>query len=59
MPQLDFITADVFTDQKLAGNPLGVFPAPTELTTATMQALARELNLSETVFVQPGARART
>ena len=54
MPQLDFITADVFTDRKFAGNSVAVFPAPTELSAATMQALARELNLSETVFVQPG-----
>jgi len=58
MPQLDFITADVFTDRKFAGNPLAVFPAPTELPGETMQALARELNLSETVFVQSGDSPR-
>lgn len=54
MPELDFITVDVFTDRKFAGNPLAVFPAPTELSGETMQKLARELNLSETVFVRPG-----
>ncbi len=38
---------DVFTDQPFAGNPLAVFVDPPELSTAQMQAIARELNLSE------------
>jgi trans-2,3-dihydro-3-hydroxyanthranilate isomerase len=43
---------DVFTDRKLAGNPLAVIFDSEGLDTAAMQALAREMNLSETVFVQ-------
>ncbi len=54
MPELDFITADVFTDRMFGGNSLAVFPEPTDLPDDVMQKLARELNLSETVFVQPG-----
>jgi trans-2,3-dihydro-3-hydroxyanthranilate isomerase len=44
---------DVFTDRPLAGNPLAVFPDATGLTDDEMQALAREMNLSETSFVLP------
>ena len=52
MPQsLRYIIADVFTDRPFGGNPLAVFPRVAELSTATMQTIARELNLSETVFV--------
>ena len=48
---------DVFTDRKFGGNPLAVFPeADAGLSTETMQAIARELNLSETVFVYPPER---
>ncbi|WP_207459665.1 PhzF family phenazine biosynthesis protein [Azospirillum sp. SYSU D00513] len=53
MRTLDFITADVFTDRLFGGNPLAVFPDGRGLDDATMQAIARELNLSETVFVLP------
>lgn len=42
---------DVFTDRPLAGNPLAVFPDAAGLDGPTMQAIAREMNLSETVFV--------
>jgi len=42
---------DVFTDRPLCGNPLAVFLEAGDLDTETMQALARELNLSETTFV--------
>ncbi len=42
---------DVFTRQKLAGNPLAVMFDTDHLDDATMQAIAREMNLSETVFV--------
>ncbi len=42
---------DVFTDRPFAGNPLAVCVDPPELTTAQLQAIAGELNLSETVFV--------
>ena len=42
---------DVFTSEPLAGNPLAVFPNARNLSTDLMQKIARELNLSETVFV--------
>src|SRR5256885_9008896 len=48
-----FVTLDVFTDRRFAGNPLAVVLEPDGLDTAAMQAIAREFNLSETVFVQP------
>jgi trans-2,3-dihydro-3-hydroxyanthranilate isomerase len=44
-------TLDVFTDRRFCGNPLAVVTEADELTTEAMQAIARELNLSETVFV--------
>ena len=47
---------DVFTDRALAGNPLAVFTDARHIDTATMQALARETNLSETTFVLPPQR---
>ena len=50
---LRYHTLDVFTDRPFGGNPLAVFPDARGLDGATMQALARELNLSETVFVLP------
>jgi trans-2,3-dihydro-3-hydroxyanthranilate isomerase len=48
-----FITADVFTDQPFGGNPVAVLPGAEGSTTDQMQKLAREFNLSETVFVLP------
>ena len=48
-----FITADVFTDQPFGGNPVAVLPDAAGLSTDQMQRLAREFNLSETVFVLP------
>lgn len=48
-----FITADVFTSRPLEGNPLAVFPDARGLSDNLMQRIARELNLSETVFVFP------
>ena len=50
-----FFTADVFTDRRFGGNQLAVFPAAGGLETGQMQSIARELNLSETVFVLPPA----
>lgn len=41
----------MFTDRPLAGNPLAVFPEADDLSDREMQALAREMNLSETTFV--------
>jgi trans-2,3-dihydro-3-hydroxyanthranilate isomerase len=46
-----FHTLDVFTETALAGNPLAVVLDSDELDEARMQAIAAELNLSETVFV--------
>lgn len=43
---------DVFTREPFGGNPLAVFLDQADLETATMQRIAREMNLSETVFVQ-------
>lgn len=51
--RLSFLTADVFTATPLTGNPLAVFPEAKGLSAAEMQAVAREMNLSETVFVFP------
>ena len=45
-----FYTADVFTDCAFAGNPLAVFADAAGLETEQMQRIAREFNLSETVF---------
>ena len=42
---------DVFTEQPLEGNPLAVFPDTPAPDAVTMQRIARELNLAETVFV--------
>ncbi len=43
---------DVFAESPLAGNPLAVFHGGAQLETATLQAIAREMNLSETSFVR-------
>jgi len=48
-----YVVADVFTDRPLAGNQLAVFTDGRELEREEMQALAREMNFSETVFVLP------
>ncbi len=47
----NFHTLDVFTDQRFGGNPLAVVHDADDLSTDQMQAIAREFNLSETVFV--------
>jgi trans-2,3-dihydro-3-hydroxyanthranilate isomerase len=52
-----YIVLDVFTDVPLGGNPLAVFPDGRGLEEELMQRLARELNLSETVFLLPAASA--
>lgn len=53
MRNFRYVVADVFTDTPLAGNPLAVFTDGRGLDDADMQRLARELNLSESVFVFP------
>ena len=56
MAKYRFVQLDVFTDQAFAGNPLAVFPEAEGLTDDEMMKIAREMNLSETVFVlKPGA----
>lgn len=49
---LRFHTLDVFTDRPFTGNPLAVVLGADDLTPARMQTIAREFNLSETIFVQ-------
>jgi trans-2,3-dihydro-3-hydroxyanthranilate isomerase len=49
----EFIQLDVFTQRSLEGNPLAVFPDARGLSDAEMQAVAREMNLSETTFILP------
>jgi trans-2,3-dihydro-3-hydroxyanthranilate isomerase len=49
----DFVQLDVFTKKLLTGNPLAVFPDARGLSDRQMQALAREMNLSETTFILP------
>jgi trans-2,3-dihydro-3-hydroxyanthranilate isomerase len=49
----EFVQVDVFTQTPLAGNPLAVFSDARGLNDAEMQALAREMNLSETTFIFP------
>jgi trans-2,3-dihydro-3-hydroxyanthranilate isomerase len=53
MRSFRYVLADVFTDTPLAGNQLAVFTDARDLDELTMQALALELGLSETVFVLP------
>jgi trans-2,3-dihydro-3-hydroxyanthranilate isomerase len=48
-----YCLVDVFTDRAFGGNPLAVLTDARGLSTETMQALAKEFNLSETSFVLP------
>jgi trans-2,3-dihydro-3-hydroxyanthranilate isomerase len=51
-----YVVVDVFTTDPLAGNPLAVFPDAAAIDETTMQKIARELNLGETVFMLPATR---
>jgi trans-2,3-dihydro-3-hydroxyanthranilate isomerase len=53
VPTFRYVVADVFTDVPLAGNQLAVFTDAREIPEEKLQPLARELKLSETVFVYP------
>lgn len=53
MKTLSYTLVDVFTDIPFGGNQLAVVEGRTDLSTETMQKIARELNLSETVFIYP------
>jgi trans-2,3-dihydro-3-hydroxyanthranilate isomerase len=48
-----YLVLDVFTDTPLEGNQLAVFTDPSDLSPELMQRVAREMNLSETVFLLP------
>src|SRR3712207_5640216 len=48
-----FTQLDVFTEKAFAGNPLAVFTEAEGIPEDAMQKIAREMNLSETVFVLP------
>jgi trans-2,3-dihydro-3-hydroxyanthranilate isomerase len=48
-----YVVCDVFTDRPLAGNQLAVFTEAERIPTEHFQALAREMNLAETVFALP------
>ncbi|MDX1530256.1 MAG: PhzF family phenazine biosynthesis protein [Rhodothermales bacterium] len=51
MPRFPFMQVDAFTDRPLGGNPCAIVFDADALDAATMQAVAREMNLSETAFV--------
>jgi trans-2,3-dihydro-3-hydroxyanthranilate isomerase len=59
MSTLAYEIVDVFTDRPFAGNPLAVVLGADALAGDQMQSLAREFNLSETVFVLPATGAAT
>ena len=48
-----YFIVDVFTATPLEGNQLGVFPDAGGFSSELMQRLAREMNISETVFLLP------
>lgn len=58
MRTYNFYQLDVFTDRAFSGNPLAVFPDGAGISDAEMQQIAREMNLSETVFVLPSEHAQ-
>lgn len=51
MSNYRFIQLDVFTEEPFTGNPLAVFPEAAGLSDENMMKIAREMNLSETVYV--------
>jgi len=53
MSRYAFTQLDVFTDQPFCGNPLAVFPQAEGISNDDQMKIAREMNLSETVFVLP------
>lgn len=56
MKTLEYTLADVFTETPFGGNQLAVVDGRSDLTGEMMQKIARELNLSETVFLFPPAK---
>ncbi len=59
MPSYKYHRVDVFSNHPLGGNPLAVFPEAKGISSDDMQRIAREMNLSETVFVLPPRIADT
>ena len=60
MSKYRFIQLDVFTTEPFAGNSLAVFPEAKGLSDDEMMKIAREMNLSETVFVlEPDSKQQT
>ena len=55
----NYFTLDVFTSEKLKGNPLAVVTSAQGLSDGQMQKLASEFNLPETVFILPSAKPDT
>src|SRR5215211_3901311 len=51
MQKYHFLQFDVFTNRAFCGNPLAVFPEAEGISDERMMQIAREMNLSETVFV--------
>lgn len=56
MPSYRYVRVDVFTENPLSGNPLTVFTNGVGLDAKQMQSIAREMNLSEAVFVLPAEK---
>ena len=59
MADFRYVVCDVFTDRPLEGNQLAVFTDARALDGETMQALAREINYSESTFVLTQRKAGT
>ena len=59
MAQYRFVQLDVFTDRAFCGNPLAVFPEAEGISDEVQLKIAREMNLSETVFVLPPRDEKT
>lgn len=59
MPRFDYLHLDVFTARGLEGNQLAVLTDARGLETELMQAIAREMNFSETTFILPPERGDT
>jgi trans-2,3-dihydro-3-hydroxyanthranilate isomerase len=57
MTRYPFMQVDAFTDQPLSGNPCAIVFEADDLPEATRQAIAQEMNLSETAFVQQSTQA--
>ena len=55
--ELEYAVVDVFAERALEGNPLAVFADARGLETEQMQAIAKEMNLSETTFIVPAGEA--